>query len=229
MTYRRRPSGCVSVFLVLFIPAFIVAAFQSGQYALGVAVVAMLVGAVLLASHRQRGRSEGAQDASASLACGGTTAGAGALWDVRSAEQRHGFLSLLRDCPDDEQRNPRDQSGLSADPLVSAGGAEGRNHHQPHHRRGEPRCSGLRSRPGRRVPALRLAHDPRRWQAGAPGGRPHRPRALRRAPIRQRRRAPPLPRLDLTTQDGLRWQCPLASPTSTVRPRPRRARSRHRR
>ena len=42
-----------------------------------------------------------------------------------------------------------------------------------------------------------------------PDGHPHRPRAPRRAPIRQRRRTPPLPRLDLTTHDGVRWRCPL--------------------
>ncbi len=41
-------------------------------------------------------------------------------------------------------------------------------------------------------------------QASPPGGRPHRPRTPRRAPIRQRRRAPPLSRLDLTTHDGVR-------------------------
>jgi transposase len=39
------------------------------------------------------------------------------------------------------------------------------------------------------------------------------------APIRQRRRAPPLPRLDLTTQDDVRWRRPL-----TPRPRPVRRR-----
>jgi hypothetical protein len=68
---------------------------------------------------------------------------------------------------------------------------------------------GLPGRPRGRVPAVRLAHDPRRRQAGPPSGRPHRPQAPRRAPIRQRRRAPALPRLDLTTHDGVRWRCPL--------------------
>ena len=77
---------------------------------------------------------------------------------------------------------------------------EGRKHQQPHHRRGEPRCAGLRCRPGRRVPAVRVAHDPRRRKAGPPGGRPHRPRASQRTPIRQRRRTPSLPRPNLTTR-----------------------------
>jgi dihydrofolate reductase len=57
---------------------------------------------------------------------------------------------------------------------------------------------GLRSRPGRRMPAVRLAHDRRRRQTSPAGGHPHPPRAPRRAPIRQRRRTPPLPHPNMT-------------------------------
>jgi hypothetical protein len=65
-------------------------------------------------------------------------------------------------------------------------------------RRGGSRCAGDRAWARRRAPALAGARCGGGRQAGPPGRRAPRPRASRRAPVRQRRDLPPVPRFVCT-------------------------------
>ena len=78
---------------------------------------------------------------------------------------------------------------------------EGRGQARSPRGRPEPRGAGAQGRAGRRVPSVRLARRPRWAQSRAADRHARRPRAPRRAPIRQRRRPPPLPRS--VTREGI--------------------------